>query len=140
MLLGNTLNQLPLCLIGWERPSGVIALLQAELAVLIYYHVAEKKSAPKARKARGAQASSASVLKAIISFDIIIAKLLFVAPSKHGVRLIVSKDGGTFGAYCFKDVLDASNAVIGDSVSLYVEKSANADNEEYWNVKAVSKI
>ena len=67
-------------------------------------------------------------------------KIVFIAPSKHGVRLIVNRGKATNDVvYTFPDVVAMSGAVAGDRVSLLAEKRER-DGSTYWNCTAIAKV
>ena len=69
------------------------------------------------------------------------AKLMFIAPSKNGVRLIVQRSGQatTDAVYAFPELLEYADVKIGDTITMLVEKRIK-DTKEYWNVTALSKV
>ena len=87
-------------------------------------------------------AKADSIFKALASTATatLSAKLLFIAPSKHGVRLIVQRQGiaHTEAVYAFKEVLDYACVKVGDMLSILAEKRTK-DGQEYWNVTALTK-
>lgn len=74
---------------------------------------------------------------AMTSFDNV--RIVFIAPSKHGVRLIVRRSGAKENAvvYTFPDVVAMSGAKSGDTVSLLAEKRVR-DGVTYWNCTAIA--
>jgi len=71
-------------------------------------------------------------------------KLMFVAPSKYGIRLIVErKDNNTqtvkkFGVYAYPEVIEYSGAKVGDIISILAEQRDGKDGKSYWNATAIS--
>ena len=69
------------------------------------------------------------------------AKLLFIAPSKHGVRLIVQRSGQltTDAVYAFPELLTYADIKLGDTITMLVEQRVK-EGIVYWNVTALSKV
>jgi hypothetical protein len=75
---------------------------------------------------------------AMSTFDRV--RIVFIAPSKHGVRLIVNRGKATNDVvYTFPDVVAMAGAKAGDTASLLAEKRVR-DGVTYWNVTAIAVV
>lgn len=69
-------------------------------------------------------------------------RLVFIAPSKSGIRLIVRRAGSesTFAVYVFEEVLVKSKVEVGDICTILAEqRTSKSDGKLYWNATALSK-
>jgi len=65
-------------------------------------------------------------------------KIVFIAPSKYGVRLIVNRGKATNEVvYTYPDVVEMSGAKAGCTATLLAEKRTK-DGKDYWNVTAIA--
>ena len=87
-------------------------------------------------------ASADTIFKGLNSTDSATfnCKLLFVAPSKHGVRLIVKRVSVAHNdaVYTFPETLQFAGAKAGDNITILAEQRTK-DGKMYWNATAISK-
>lgn len=129
---------------------GVIAdesMTVSEIQSLIDQKLAEPSPAqPIVPSGQGALSTADNVFRkmdvsAMSTFTGV--KIVFVAPSKNGCRLIVRKGDSvdTFAVYVFTEAVSLAGVKAGDNVTILAEqRTSKKDGKLYWNATALSKL
>jgi hypothetical protein len=77
-----------------------------------------------------------TLASAMVTFSNV--KIVFIAPSKYGVRMIVNRGKATNEVvYTYPDVVAMSGVKAGSVATLLAEKRTK-DGNTYWNVTAIA--
>jgi hypothetical protein len=69
-------------------------------------------------------------------------KIVFIAPSKFGMRLIVNRQGQKNNevVYVFPEIVKVAEIKAGMKINMLVEKKhSEKDNADYWNCTALAQ-
>ena len=95
------------------------------------------------KKTKGAGAPNAkaeSIFKALVAVEFFTDyKLMFVCPSKYGLKLIVRKGTVSAYVYCYPEAVSLAQCVAGDTISIVAEQRTGDDGVLYWNATGIAK-
>ena len=123
------------------------AQLQAQIKALKALNTTEELAITRdnvetATVANATEATSIFRATKALATEILTCKLVFIAPSQYGLRLVVSRaDQPNANVYCFPEIVTVAGVKPGMQVSMLVEQvPSSKDGKLYWNVNAIAQI